>query len=178
MKLDNATRDDEVFKYALIDLLKPYTEAARDWWANFENRSFTYTSTFPVQGAPDGFFEKCSRSPRHSCVYGLQAFPIVSVSHLTLPKMVGGAMQHVEEICKKGFEVEEFTLISKRGLQSTIMNGLFLCYIPTVRLSGAPKARWIYMRPNEIVELASGIVTASLVKRIQPYANEYKGDCL
>jgi len=171
---NDSSRDDDVYKYALIDILRPYTEAARQWWSTYENRSFTHTSTFPVKGAPEGFFEKCSRSPRHSCIYGLQAFPIVSVSHLTLPRMVGGAMQHVEEICKKGFEVEEFTLISKRGLQSTVMNGLFLCYIPTARLSGTPKARWVYMRPSEIAELASGIVTSSLVKRLQKYVEEDK----
>jgi hypothetical protein len=173
--MPDVTKDDKVFEYLLIDLLKPYTECARKWWNDYENKSFTVATTIPIEDGPPGMFERCTRSPRQSAIYGIQAFPSVSVSYLNLPSIVGGAMVYVEELCKKGFIIDEFTLVSKRGLRSEVAYGLSLCYVPTDMLNG-PKARWVYMRPNEILELASGVVTSSLVKRILPYAQDYTGD--
>lgn len=170
------TKDDKVFEYLLIDVLKPYTLAAREWWKDLPDKSFTHCTTMPIKTGPPGFFERVSKSPRISPVYGVQAFPVVMVSSLNLPHMLGGAVQLVEYICKKGFIIEEFTLISKVGLHSTFRQGLFLCYIPTELLKGAPKPRWVYMRPNEILELACGIVTKELAARVLPFAQEYKGD--
>jgi len=170
-------RDDPVYKAILIDVLQPYIVAAREWWADFENKTFTNTTTYPVKGAPKGFFEKCTRSPRQSPIYGIQAFPLVSVSYITFPpNMRGGAVHLTDHICKQGLEIEEFTVISKFGINSSHMNGFFLCIIPTAMLHAQPLARWVYMRPSEMVELSSGIVTKTLAERVLPYAKEYIGD--
>lgn len=171
-------RGDKIYEYILIDKLQPYLEPVRKWWKEFENKTFTHTATFPVKDGPPGLFEKCARSPRQSAIYGVQAFPIIAVSYLNLPSMAGGAMNAVDEICKMGIEVEEFTVISKKGLPSTLMNGLFLCMIPTQVLNDRPIARWVYLRPNEILELANGIVTNTLAERVLPFAKAYKGDVL
>jgi len=171
------SRDDPVFKAILTELLAPYIEAGRAWWADFENRTFEGTSTYPIEGGPPGFFEKCTRSPRQSPVYGIQAFPLVSVSFLNFPPgMKGGAIHLTDYLCKQGFKIEEFTVVSKFGINSSHMNGFFLCIIPTAMLESKQKARWVYMRPSEMVELASGIVTSTLAERVAPYAAEYGGD--
>ena len=170
------SRDDEVYVSAVISVLRPYIEAARVWWNNFENRSFYGTTTYPINDAPPGMYEKCTRSPRQSPIYGIQAFPIVSMSYLTYPiEMRGGPIHLTDHICKRGLIIDEFTVISKLGINSSHMNGRFLCIVPT-KMLGGPKARWIYMRPSEIVELASGIVTTSLIERILPFAKEYRRD--
>ena len=103
----DVTKDDPVFEYLLIDILKPYTEAARKWWNDFENKTFAIGMTVPIEDAPPGMFERCTKSPRQSAIYGIQAFPSVSVSYLNLPPIVGGAMVYVEEACKKGLIIDE-----------------------------------------------------------------------
>jgi len=170
------TKDDPVFLYILIDKLQPYIQAARQWWADKEGHSFQTTSTFPIKWGPPGFYEKCTRSPRQSPVYGIQAFPIVHVSHLQLPRMPLGAMSMVEKLTKDGIEIEEFVIIGKSGLQSTSRLSLFLCIIPKKELEARSMSRWVYMRPNEMIELVSGAVPKSLVERLLPFAVEYKGD--
>jgi len=174
---DLTDRDDPVFKAILIDILQPYIKAAREWWADFENKTFIGSTTYPVEGGLKGFFQKCTRSPRQSPIYGIQAFPLVSVSYLTFPpNMRGGAVSLTDHICKQGLVIEEFTLVSKFGINSSHMNGFFLCIIPTEMMQAQPMARWVYMRPSEIVELASGIVTNTLAQRVQPFAREYLND--
>lgn len=169
-------KGDKIYEYILIDKLQPYLEAARKWWADMENKTFTHTATFRVKDSPAGFYEKLARSPRQSAIYGIQAFPIVAVAALDLPRMAGGAMNNVDDMCKDGIIAEEFTIISKKGLPSTLMNGLFLCIIPTELLNARPISRWIYLRPNEILELVNGIVTNTLAERVLPFAKAYKGD--
>jgi len=169
-------RNDKVFEYILIDILKPYTEAARDWWSKYANKAFPYTTSFPIKGAPIGMYEKCCRSPRMSPLYGIQAFPIVRVAQLNLPRMTGGATKQVERIAKDGLEIDEFTVIAKIGLQSTLRSGMFLCYVPTDRLRSATQMRWVYLKPSEMLELVNGIVTSDVIERITPFIEEYQGD--
>ena len=168
--------DDPVFRYVLMDKLQPYIAAARKWWAEKEGRSFLTTSTFPLKWGPPGMYEKCTRSPRMSPIYGIQAFPVVNVSYLDLPRMPLGAMSMVEKIAKEGIEIDEFVIVSKSGLQSTNRAGLFLCIILKEELESRSMSRWVYMRPNDILELANGIVSKDLIERILPFAKEYRGD--
>lgn len=175
------SRDDPVFEAILIDLLKPYIEAARKWWAEVEHKTFENTTTYPVKDGPPGMFEKCVRSPRQSPVYGIQAFPLVSLSYLNYPPgMKSGAIHLTDHICKHkpngGLEIEEFICFCKFGYNSSHMNGFYLVLVPKERLGPLPHPRWVYMRPSEIVELASGIVTPTLIERMQPFAEEYHGD--
>jgi len=168
--------NDPVFQYVLIDKLQPYIVAARKWWKEKEGHSFLTTSTFPIKWGPPGFYEKCTRSPRQSPIYGVQAFPIVAVSFLDLPRMAMGAMSAVEKIAKDGLEIDEFIVTSKQGLQSTSRCGLFLCLIPKEEMNLRTPSRWIYLKPNDILELVNGFVSAELIERLIPFAKEYRGE--
>jgi len=170
-------QDDPVFAYMLQDVLKPYIIAAREWWKEFEFKSFPYTACFLIKDGPPGFFEKCTRSPLHSPIYGIQAFPCASVAHLKLQgRMPGGAIRMIEYTIQKGMEIEEFTLIMKKGLHSTLSAGRFICFIPTVKLNERSTARWFYLKAEEVLELVNGIVTPKLIERLLPYAKEYRGE--
>ena len=171
------SKDDDIWRMILQEKLIPYVEASRKWWAEKEGHSFPTTSTFPIKGGPPGFYEKCTRSPRMSPIYGVQAFPILNAAYLTdLPRMPGGCMSLIEKICKDGLEIEEFMVISKLGLQSTLRSGLFLCFVPKKVLNAKSMARWVYLKPHEVLELVNGVVTGDLIKRLLPFAQEYRGD--
>jgi hypothetical protein len=91
--------------------------------------------------------------------------------------MEGGAMASIEAVAVNGLEIEEFTLIPKRGLQTTLRNGFFLCYIPTKMLQENTAIRWVYMTHEELIELARGNVLGSVYDRVLPYVNKYwKGE--
>lgn len=166
--------DLDTFKYILIEKLMPYTEAARRWWSSYKDKVFIDTTCFPMKDAPAGMFEKIVRSPKQSCVYGVQAFPIVAPTYIqNLPSVSGGVMAAIEFIAKQGLIIDEFTLIPKRGLQTTLRNGFFLCYIPTDLLDGTVYCRWVYMSPEDIVAAAAGVVTEDLKARVMPYALNY-----
>ena len=167
-------RNDKVFEYILIDRLKLYTEAARKWWNEHEYKVFPYTTCFPIKDGPPGMYEKCCRSPRMSPIYGIQAFPIVHVPYLNLPRMAGGATKQVERISKEGLEIEEFTVICKIGLQSTLRSGMFLCYVPTKLLKGTEQVRWVYLKPNEIIEMINKEVPSSVIERLMSFVEECK----
>lgn len=169
------SRDDLIYRAALMDTLSPYIEAARKWWADVENRTFSGTNTFPVKDTPPGFFEKCVRSPRQSPVYGVQAFPIVSLSYLSFPiTMRGGAVHLVDHICRKGLVIEEFTVMMRQGINNTALHHHYLIIVPTDLLEGKMDARWVYMRPGEMIELSGGHVPNTLVERLQPFLKEVR----
>lgn len=172
-----AKRDDPIYEYMLRNALMPYIKAARDWWENAEKKTFPYSTCYPIKDGPPGFFEKCCRSPSQSAVFGVQAFPCVLVSALKFDGPVtGGYIQMVQKYVKEGMKIEEFTLILKRGLHSTMAAASFICIVPTWLVDSISIARWVYLKPQEILELVNGVVTEDLIERLKPYAGEYRGE--
>lgn len=172
-----AKKDDPVYEAMFRHMLKPYITAAKLWWSHMDRKTFPYSACYEVQEGPPGFFEKCSRSPTHSAVFGVQAFPCVSCSYLQFPgPIAGGAMRLIDHLLSHPMIYEEFTLILKRGLHSTMGTTRFICIIPTAELEKISPARWVYLRPEEILELVNGVVTSDLADRLLPYAKEYKGE--
>lgn len=172
-----AKKDDPVFEAMLRHMLIPYIEAARQWWSEMEHKTFAYSVCLEIENGPPGFFEKCARSPTHSAIFGVQAFPCVACSYLQFPGPVaGGAMRLIDHLLNHQMIYDEFTLVLKRGLHSTMGTARFICIVPTTVLQSISPARWVYLRPEEILELVNGVVTADLQERLLPYAREYKGE--
>lgn len=168
----------ETYKLVIKEKLIPYTAVARQWWEDMENHTFNETTTYPIAGAPPGMFARCCRSPNQSCIPGIQAFPIVAPAYIQgWPRISGGVMATIEYIAKHGLVIEEFSLVPKRGLQTTLRNGFFLCYIPTRMLEREAVTRWVYMTKKEVELIACDVLPLSLKERIAPYAkNYYKGE--
>ena len=73
----------------------------------------------------------------------------------------------VDRVCLGDkFVIEEFTIICKSNLPSTVQQGQFVAFIPTTLLESTRQiGQWIYCKNEELVSLAQGIIPDSIIQK-------------
>ena len=147
---------DPTYEYIFRAKMEEYIERAREWWADYEEEDFYNTGTYPLADSPGGMFIRFYRSPSHSSVKGIQAFPYVTTAFINIPRVPGGLRKFIHDLCLEGYQIEEFTLIEKMYLHGTERSGQFICIIPTELLNKGTKGRYVWLSLDDIINLSMG----------------------
>lgn len=151
--------DDPLWDYVLIERLKPYIPYVRKWWDKLENFTTHDVGIYeiPTDGKLLGLKVRFTRTAIRSPIKGVQAFPFIPTIYLQISGVQGGANKMIERVCGKGLEIEEFTIIEKHNLPSTLQQGQFIAFVPTEILSNTKKLGvWLYFTKEEIDLIARG----------------------
>jgi hypothetical protein len=162
---DTPGLDDPIFPFIVRHRLEPYIPAVRDWWSHVVDHTFDNTGVFDIDGPP-GLCVRFTRTAVRSPIKGVQAFPFVYTGYLQLTNIQGGALKMIERVCHAGLSIEEFTIIEKHNLPSTMQKGQFVAFIPTVVLEEIQfLGQWLYFTHDEMIALCRGIIPESVKQK-------------
>jgi len=172
---EDSIYNDPIWEYTLATRLQPYLPAVRRWWAEYEKRVITGTGVFQVAyediPCPPGLYMRVTYAASRSPIKNLQAFPYVPTSFLQITGVAGGVNRMIErECCGNKFKIEEFTIVEKHNLPSTVQQGQFLAFVPTDILEGNNMlGRYVYFTMPELVQLANGTIPKSAKLKFDKY---------
>lgn len=162
---DRPGRDDPVWEYVLQTRLQPYIEHARKWWAAIEDMPVYDTGIYDIPDSPPGMRMRFTRTAIRSPIRGIQAFPFVQTAYLQITGIQGGSVKMIDRVCLDNkFKIDEFTIVCKSNLPSTIQQGQLVAFIPTALLEDTKLlGQWLYLKQEELSELVRGRVPESVV---------------
>ena len=162
---------DPVYEYLFMEKIEPFVERARMWWDGYEKEVFYGSGTYPLLNSPDGLYIRFYRTPAHSPIKGIQAFPYVTTQYIDIQRVPGGLRKFLHQLCLSGYKYKEFTLIEKMYLHGTERSGQFICIVPTNMLSVKNSmGRYVWMTPDDISNISLGIVTEKMRDRFMSFS--------
>jgi hypothetical protein len=168
MKHDTPGLDDPIWIYVLETRLRPYIDAVRKWWSEVDTISPYAPGIYELTGPP-GLYYRFARTAKRSPISGVQAFPFVNAAYLQISGVQGGSTKLVTRLCNAGrFKIDEFTVIARALLPSTLNQGQFLAIVPT-EIYEDPElktGRWVYMSNYDIQCLSKGTMSMVLKERL------------
>ena len=168
--------DDPLWEYMLVTRLQPYIPAVRKWWSEYEQHELFDTGSAPLSyddvECPAGLYIRTTYTPARSPIKNVQAFPYVPTAYLQIVGVAGGANRMIERVCKNGLMIDEFSIIEKHNLPSTVQQGQFVAFVPTNVLQGVKKyGRYVYFTIPELIQMANGIIPGSAKMKLAKYAS-------
>ena len=164
---DRPGRDDPIWDYVLQTRLMPYIPFAREWWSKVEDLVVHNTGIYDLTGPP-GFRYRFTRVAARSPIKGIQAFPFVPTAYLQISGVQGGSTKMVDRVCLDNkFTIDEFTIVCKSNLPSTVQQGQFIAFIPTRLISKIENlGLWLYLKREELEALGRGIILESVKLKV------------
>lgn len=160
--------EDPLWDYVLVERLKPYIPFVRKWWDKVHEFSVHDVGIYEVNtdGKAPGLKVRFTRTAVRSPIKGIQAFPFIPTIYLQISGVQGGANKMIERVCGKGLQIDEFTIIEKHNLPSTLQQGQFVVFIPTDILQGTKRlGHWLYFTKEEIDLLARGEINKAIKQK-------------
>lgn len=170
--------DDPVWEYCVATKVKPYIEAVKKWWDQYECMQVRGTGVFDfeVEGIdekdiPPGLMVRITSTAVRSPIKNVQAFPFVPTSYLQIGGVPGGVNRMVERVCKKGLVLDDIQCVEKHNLPSTYQKGQFIAFIPKAVYEGSQKlGKYVYMTLTELCAMAKGTLPQSVICKCYQYA--------
>jgi len=164
---DRPGLDDPLWEHVLQQRLMPYIPAVDAWWANIPDLSVHHTGIYGIEGAPPGLMYRFTRSPVKSPIKGIQAFPFVQTGYLQITGIQGGSTKMVERVCRQGLIINEYKIIEKHNLPSTINQGQFVAFVPITMYENTKElGSWLYFTQDEMVKLLKGEISDAMRNKI------------
>lgn len=170
--------DDPIWEYLLATKLQPYLPAVRKFWSEYENMKITTTGIqdliYNDIDCPPGLQIRVTSTAVHSPIKHVQIFPFVPTSYLQISGVPGGALKMVDNVCRKGLTLEEFTIVEKHNLPSTYHKGQILAFVPTTTLANAKElGKYVYLTVPELCSLATGVTPRSVQGKCSRYIEQF-----
>jgi len=161
---DKPGLDDPIWDYLIIDRMKPYIPYVRKWWNEARDYSFLSTGSIELYSEEiNGLYVRHTRTAVRSPIKGIQCFPYVPTGRLQISGVQGGSVKMIERVCMGNrIKIDEFTLVCKSNLPSTVNASQFIAIIPTAILEFNTLGIWLYLTQEEIGLLALGHITQAM----------------
>lgn len=175
--MEEVVYDDPIWEYCVATNVKPYIEAVKKWWEQYEHMDVRGTGVFDfeVEGMeekdiPSGLMVRVTSTAVRSPFKNIQAFPFVPSSYLQIAGVPGGVNRMIERVCKKGITIDGIKILEKHNLPSTYQKGQFIAFIPENVYEGSKKlGKYVYMQLTELHAMAQGNLPQSVICKCYQY---------
>ena len=173
--MEEVVYDDPIWEYCVATKIKPYIEAVKKWWEQYEKMDVRGTGVFDfecegIDKVEPGLMVRITSTAVRSPIKNVQAFPFVPTSYLQIAGVPGGVNRMIERVCKKGLSIDGIKLIEKHNLPSTYQKGQFIAFIPESIYEGSQKmGKYVYMTIQELCAMAKGVLPQSVQCKCYQY---------
>ncbi|GMO30620.1 MAG: hypothetical protein Pg6A_19830 [Termitinemataceae bacterium] len=149
----------------LSDIIDRYMGDIHKWWEQPPS-SFNYPRNYNY----GRIMVKTYRTPKHSCLPGIQAFTYIGSNYINLPRMSGGRKKIIDQAFNEPFsfmyQSKEYIAVSKTNVAGVYQSGQYIIIMPKKEYEESdPGFRYVYLSTREIELLARGVITPTVQQR-------------